>query len=222
MKSEMLPVLRLFAQKYQRFPNGFMHYLDRDAENFKDGGYIPRLLSGAEDETAWNNVHEKSDGVRVCLPKDGFAHMYYEPSSNFMCGINEMLLQSHDGLIRVFPAVQDDYTAMFTLLAQGNFLVTSEMIGGEIMYIAVKSLSGGKCKVQSPWQCDFNVKNGTEGIQFQIEGDAAVFETECGGTYVMERVEYPLAMYYTCAIAAKKEPGVKKLGTAVLGIERQY
>ena len=222
MESEMLTVLRLFAQKYQRFPNGFMHYLDRDAEDFLEGEYRPRLLNGKEKGTVWNNVHEKNDGVRISLPKDGFVQMYYEPSSNFMCGVNEMLLQSHEGVIRVFPAAPDHYTAMFQLKAQGNFLVTSEMIDGEIMYIVLESMSGGRCRIQCPWQSEIRVRTGAEKLPLQLEGGQAVFETTAGNSYILERVEFPLSMYYNCEINADMQSEVKKLGSAVLGKERQF
>lgn len=221
MKSDMILVLNLFVRKYQHFSNGFMHYLPDRTEIF-EGEYHPRLLTGAETNTVWNNVHEKSEGERVALPKEDFVHMYYEPSSNFMCGVNEMLLQSHDGVIRVFPAVPDSYTAMFTLKAKGNFLVTSEMIDGEIMYLAIQSLNGGKCTVHRPWSCGLRVKGGAAETKIQAKGDEILFETEVGRTYVMERSEYPLDMYYTNTLQAPSKSGVKRLGPAILGKERHY
>ena len=42
--------------------------------------------------------------------------------------MNEMLLQSYDDVIRVFPAVPDNFAGAFTLLASGGFLVSSEYV----------------------------------------------------------------------------------------------
>lgn len=221
MKAEVLPALRLFAQKYQRFSNGFMHYLDAGSEDFR-GDYRARLLDGTEQTTEWEKVHEKEDGRRVSLPKREFVHMYYEPSSNFLCGIQEMLLQSYDGVIRVFPAVPEDYSAAFTLLASGNFLVTSEMEDGEIRYVAVKSRSGGRCSLQNPWGCEVRVTAGHKPALHTREADVVRFETEENHTYLVERVEYPIAQYYVDTLKAEAPADVRFLGSARLGKERMF
>ena len=222
MKADMIPILKSFVQKYQAFPNGFMHYLDNRVDNFKDGTYYTRLLGVNENSTAWDRVHEKSEGSRINLSKNDFIHMYYEPSSNLFCGINEMLLQSYDGVIRVFPAVPEDYTAAFTLKAQGNFLVTSEIFHGEIMYIALKSIGDGVCAIEMPWNCKIKIENGKKEIPYVKKGKIIRFKAISGQVYLVERCEYPLNMYYTNIISANKNSEIKKLGSAILGKERQF
>lgn len=65
----------------------------------------------------------------------------------------EMLLQSHGGVIRVFPAMPDHWhNACFAgLRAEGAFLVTSRMCDRKVQYVAITSEVGGRCRVRNPW-----------------------------------------------------------------------
>jgi len=67
-------------------------------------------------------------------------------------GLQEMLLQSHTGVIEVFPAIPDDWTdCSFTnLRAQGAFLVSAERRDGKVTSISITSEKGGTCRVRSP------------------------------------------------------------------------
>jgi len=71
----------------------------------------------------------------------------------FAGAINEMLLQSYNNRIRVFPAVPKEWTIAFAQMrAAGAFLITSEYEQGTIPYIAIQSEFGGPCSVVSPWK----------------------------------------------------------------------
>jgi hypothetical protein len=71
-----------------------------------------------------------------------------EGNSAFIFLASETLLQSHAGKIRLFPGVPDDFTGSFvSLLAQGGFEVSSSMEQGNIQYVRIKSLHGGKFKL---------------------------------------------------------------------------
>ncbi len=66
--------------------------------------------------------------------------------------INSMLLQSHDGVIRVFPAWIDGKDASFTRLrAYGAFLVSSEYGRGGVSYVDITSEAGEPCRLENPW-----------------------------------------------------------------------
>ena len=54
-------------------------------------------------------------------------------------------------VIHVFPAWPRDWDAQFTLLARGNFLVTSSMRQGNIEFVEIQSQSGGSCRLRNPW-----------------------------------------------------------------------
>lgn len=66
--------------------------------------------------------------------------------------INEMLLQSHDGIIRVFPNWVKAKDAGFTTLrAMGAFLISSSLKQGKVEYITILSEKGGPCILENPW-----------------------------------------------------------------------
>ena len=68
-------------------------------------------------------------------------------------GVTEMLLQSHEGVIRFFPCWPKDQDARFgTLRAKGAFLVSAELKGGIVSSVIVTSEKGGDCVIQNPWQ----------------------------------------------------------------------
>jgi len=73
-------------------------------------------------------------------------------SSGGLLAINEMLLQSHEGVIRVFPCWPVDQDARFgSLRAVGAFLVTSELKNGKVSGVRIVSEKGRDCKVLNPW-----------------------------------------------------------------------
>ncbi len=66
--------------------------------------------------------------------------------------LSELLLQSVDDVIRVFPAWPKQKDARFRQLrTQGGFLVSSNLEAGTIDRIEVKSTVGGPLRLLSPW-----------------------------------------------------------------------
>lgn len=67
--------------------------------------------------------------------------------------INEMLLQSHDGILRIFPVWPAERAASFTnLRARGAFLVSASLIAGCVDTIQVTSERGGTLRIDNPWR----------------------------------------------------------------------
>jgi hypothetical protein len=67
-------------------------------------------------------------------------------------GVTEMLLQSHEGVIRLFPCWPRESDARVgTLRAVGAFLVSAEVNGGIISGVIITSEKGGDCNVVNPW-----------------------------------------------------------------------
>lgn len=55
-------------------------------------------------------------------------------------------------VIHIFPAWPKEWDAHFSLLARGNFLVTSKMNNGKIEFVEIKSNAGSQCNVRNPWK----------------------------------------------------------------------
>jgi hypothetical protein len=75
-----------------------------------------------------------------------------EAMSVLATAMNESLLQSYDGILRVFPAFPDNKNGRFTLHAKGGFIVSSEIKSGKTQWIAIRSLLGNPFKLVLPWQ----------------------------------------------------------------------
>lgn len=66
--------------------------------------------------------------------------------------INEMMMQSYEGVIRIFPNWDASMNGSFRdLRAYGAFLVSSSIKDGQIQKVCIKSEKGRPCKIQNPW-----------------------------------------------------------------------
>jgi alpha-L-fucosidase 2 len=102
--------------------------------------------------------------------------------------INECLLQSYTGIIRLFPNWPDDCDARFsTLRAVGAFLVSCERRDGEIRLLTIESEKGGTCQLYTPWpDVAVRVLEEGEGVPLVAEaGGIIAFETVAGKTYTL-------------------------------------
>jgi hypothetical protein len=101
--------------------------------------------------------------------------------------INEMLLQSHEGVMRVFPAWPREKPARFARLrAPGAFLVTSELHDGEVRSILIESERGRPCRLQHPWAAEQAVRLQNDSGRHEIHhGQELTFSTTPGERIVV-------------------------------------
>lgn len=100
-----------------------------------------------------------------------------ENVSGFLA-INEMLLQSHEGVLRFFPCWPKDDNARFgSLRAVGAFLVSAELKNGVVTGVQIVSEKGCDCAVQNPWPGEKVqiVRNGQPGET--LTGEQFTFKT---------------------------------------------
>ena len=100
-----------------------------------------------------NSFHLNGDQLKA-----GFSQFTYRPftlEGNFACAaaIQEMLLQSHTGVIRVFPAMPTKWqdASFCNLRAMGAFLVTASYEKGKVSSITIESEKGGMMKLLNPF-----------------------------------------------------------------------
>lgn len=75
-----------------------------------------------------------------------------ENCSGVPATINEMLLQTHAGVMRVFPVWPKEQPARFgRLRTHGAFLVSSELRDGEVKSLVIESERGREGVLQNPW-----------------------------------------------------------------------
>ena len=96
-----------------------------------------------------------------------------------------MLLQSHTGVIQVFPAVPAAWrdAAFRTLRAQGAFLVSAQKSGGAVAGVVVIAERGGRLRLRNPFPGDFTI-DGKRGPAGAVEID---LDTKPGQRIVFRR-----------------------------------
>lgn len=98
--------------------------------------------------------------------------------------INECLMQSYNGVIRLFPNWPKEKNAAFrTLRAAGAFLVSCAIKDGVIQDVVIESERGGTCRLYPPWpDTAVQVNHGRKRVGVTQDGVVA-FETEPGEVY---------------------------------------
>lgn len=159
-------------------------------------------------------------------PAKPFIQCGLEPMSIFAAATNEMLLQSNEGKIRIFPAIPKGWAPAFKLRARGAFIVSSEMKNdGSIPAIYIESLNGNNCKVVNPWE-DKKVAiwkvNGTKRkVKYKIENNnIIVFKTLTDDSYLI--VPDELVMENRIIFKSKRNEEPKKFMEATLGKKRNF
>lgn len=212
-----LALLYHYTEKYQVFTNGLTHFSDVAADQQWARVFRPRVLEPGVSATQWEVVHEKGVGPRVSIPSQLFLHSYWEGGSNIAAGLQEMLLQSHDGVIRLFPAVPDGMTAVIKLFASDGFCITSEICQGDIRYAHIVSLQGQSCHIQPPWHESVSITCDGDPVAFSEVDGILEFATEQGRSYTLCRKAFPLACFYTEPLPEKINMSCKRQKTAMIG-----
>lgn len=97
--------------------------------------------------------------------------------------INECLMQSYNGIIRLFPNWPADKSAAFrTLRAVGGFLVSAVFEAGEVREVEVLSEAGSTLRVYNPWPEALFVRGerGEERDGERLSGDVLAIESSPG------------------------------------------
>jgi len=106
--------------------------------------------------------------------------------------INEMLFQSHEGILRFFPVWDKKKDAGFhKLRAYGAFVVSAKLEKEIVRNVEISSEKGRICEVLCPWENGMKVMENDEEIHCEKrtirEGIVYRFETKAGTNYKIER-----------------------------------
>jgi alpha-L-fucosidase 2 len=124
----------------------------------------------------------------------GYSSMTYRPftlEGNFAAaaGLQEMLLQSYSGTLRVFPAVPDTWkdASFETLRAEGAFLVSAERKDGLVQRVEIVSEKGASARLENPFGDAGFTAQGIARAGVKIEADELRFATTPGQRVVLTR-----------------------------------
>lgn len=98
--------------------------------------------------------------------------------------LNEILLQSYNGIIRIAPAVSKEWSGMFQLRAEGGFLVSAVFYEGNVQFVEVRSLFGKECVIENPYKTSCVIRKGQQ-IIVQSDEKTIRFQTQKGAIYII-------------------------------------
>lgn len=122
------------------------------ARAFDGEGAVQALKTFAKCFCLKNTFHANGDQTQSGKSRFTYRPFTLEGNFAFAAGIQEMLLQSHTGVIRIFPAIPKEWkdVSFESLRAMGAFLVSARMEGGEINRVRIYSEKGGMLKIARP------------------------------------------------------------------------
>ena len=166
---------------WQFYPNGLGHY-----------GPYENMMNESNLRFFTHSVKDVATGERFDFPAWDFRHFDYEMLPITAMAINEMLLQSFEGVIRVFPAVTRNYTGSFKLFAENGITVYSSVTNGEVDYIFLLG-NANSVKIVNPWTAvpvvtdgngeNIGIAEASENnesiISFRLNDSALLFKDNC-------------------------------------------
>ncbi|MCK4751275.1 MAG: hypothetical protein KAT15_29655, partial [Bacteroidales bacterium] len=100
-----------------------------------------------------NSFHVNGDQCKAGYSKRTYRPFTLEGNFAFASAIQEMLIQSHTGVVKLFPAVPSDWMdiAFTDLRTYGAFLVSATMQNGSVNQVEIRAESGGKIVLEDPF-----------------------------------------------------------------------
>ena len=127
------------------------------------GNMHARAMNGEEAERALrtfaecfclkNTFHANGDQTRSCKSRFTYRPFTLEGNFAFASGIHEMLMQSHTGIIRIFPAIPEKWSdvSFKDLRAMGGFLVSATRTNGEVAEFTIRATVDGTASYLNPY-----------------------------------------------------------------------
>ena len=139
---------------------------------------IARRLSGGGGHTGWSRAWIINFYARLGMGEEAYRHIAallgkstypnlfdshppFQIDGNFggCAGIAEMLMQSHEGFVRLLPALPDEWSdgSFRGLRARGGFIVSAQWKNRKLAAFEVTGEIGGECEVRyknSIWKID--------------------------------------------------------------------
>jgi len=124
----------------------------------------------------------------------GHSNFRYRPftlEGNFAAaaGVQEMLLQSYTGTIRVFPAIPKDWrdVSFRKLRAEGAFVVSAQREGGRTTSVEILAEKGGTLRVANPFGVEPYEVIGVQADAVVVERDELMLDMSPGQSVTFER-----------------------------------
>jgi alpha-L-fucosidase 2 len=103
-------------------------------------------------------------------------------------GITEMLVQSHEDVIDLLPALPDEWSRgrFAGVCARGGFEMDLQWESGSITEVKLKSLAGRKCRINTGGKVTIT-ESGNKIRYKSFEDGSVEFKTQAGGEYTIKQ-----------------------------------
>jgi alpha-L-fucosidase 2 len=119
----------------------------------------------------------------------GYTNATYRPFTlegnfAFAAAVQEMLIQSHSDVIRIFPAIPESWEQLSfqRLRAQGAFVVSAEMKNKQVDRVKIISEKGGVLRMVNPFASD----TFRSSVAYELKNDIITVQTARNQTIVLE------------------------------------
>lgn len=134
-----------------------------------------------------NSFHLNGDQCKAGHSSFTYDPFTLEGNLAFASGVQEMLLQSHNGIIRIFPAVPADWKNLSfeNLRTEGAFLVSAQKENGVLDSFTINAPEGGIARIRMPFRTFFV---GSSEKMERVESDTSkdlILKFEKGGKAVI-------------------------------------
>lgn len=158
------------------------------ARAFDGEGAAKELRTFTECFCLRNTFHANGDQTKSGKSKFTYRPFTLEGNFAFASGVQEMLLQSHTGIIRIFPAIPQNWkdVSFDKLRAFGAFLVSAERQVGKVTLVNIISEQGGLLQIENPFESSPSATtDSANGIKYN--NNIIEIQTEKGETIKMTK-----------------------------------
>lgn len=123
------------------------------ARAFDGEGAAKALRIFADNFCLKNSFHANGDQSKSGLSKFTYRPFTLEGNFAFAAGVQEMLIQSHTGVVHIFPAIPKNWENLSfdNLRTEGAFLISAKKEKGLISNIRIVAEKGGVLKLKNPF-----------------------------------------------------------------------
>lgn len=222
LADDLLTALKESISAWQLYCQGFGHW-----------GMQPGCYKDANLRWRANTVSDVDSGEKFLFSQWPFRHFYNEAMPIVCTAVNEMLIQSYDGIIRLCPAAPNNWNMEFKLAAANSFIINAEFDKGYVLWVCVESKSGNTCRMVNPWSgrnvycveigSNGDILSSKEVTPQLIKDDNVIeFSTSVGNRYLITVEGNALDEWTVETMDFKRNQNYKKLGDAQLGLPRMF
>ena len=175
------------GEKLLRIARNTYFINDRRLDDNGSNSYLPAgARLGVDPDFLIEGIHQNIK--EFALPNRLFRHHGggIEHLTTVPATINEMLMQSFEGVIRIFPCWNRKSDASFEKLrADGAFLVSASLENERVTALTIKSLKGRKCTVECEGVKSVIRKSDKTEIPFTKAENVVSFETQVEEEYIL-------------------------------------